>query len=309
MVGGFAGWNLFGPLTITATLTKWFVRKRGWALAIGSIGISLGSIITPVVMTTIVDALGWRNGYIVLATAILAVVIPIAFLMRRTPEDYGLLPDGDSGQTETPAVTTSAGVETRAFTQPEAIRTKAFWLLVLGFGFNQAALASVLVHAIPFATSVDFARTTAALALTVNGLGNLLSKAVWGYGLQHIEPRRLVLMAFSTSACGVGLMLTAAVIWSTPLLFLGFFLYGFGFGGTIPLSEFVWAKYFGRAHIGAIRGMSQLLMVIGAVVGPVLIGLWFDYAQTYRPAFLMIIGVYLSGALLVWISREPKAQL
>ena len=190
----------------------------------------------------------------------------------------------------------------------EAMRTRSFWLLVLGFGLNLTALSSVLVHAIPFATDAGFLRQTAALALTVNGLGNLISKAVWGYGLQRVQPRRLVLTAFSLAALGVGLMLQAAAIHSTALLFLGAFFYGFGFGGTIPLSEYLWATYFGRAHIGAIRGIGQPLMTLGPMVGPVLVGVWYDIAQRYQPAFMAIIGLYLAGGLLIWISRAPIAD-
>ena len=302
---GLIGWNLFGPLVVNAILNKWFIRKRGWALAIGSVGVSLAGLITPISMTAIVDSVGWRDGYSALSIFVLCVVIPIAFVMRRTPEDYGWSPDGDVGRIIAREYTGSEAGETKSFTREKAIRTKGFWLLVIGFGFNQAALSSVLVHAISFATEADFSRSIAAIALTVNGLGNLLSKAVWGYTLQRVDARRLVVVAFSLAALGVSLMLAAAAVGEKSMLFLGFFLYGFGFGGTIPLSEFLWANYFGRAHIGAIRGISQPITILGPTLSPVLIGLWYDYAKTYQPAFLAIIGVYLSGALLIWISRKP----
>ena len=180
---------------------------------------------------------------------------------------------------------------------------------MVGFGLNLAALSSVLFHAIPFATDADFTRSVAAVALTVNGLGNLLSKAVWGYSLQRIDPKRLVVTAFSVSSLGVSLMVLATTVGQEAILFLGFFLYGFGFGGTIPLGEFLWASYFGRAYIGAIRGISQPLTIIGPTLGPVLVGLWYDYAQSYQLAFLIVIVVYLLGAVLVWISRKPVKNL
>lgn len=301
MLGGLCGWTLYGPLVVNASLVKWFIHRRGWALAIGSMGISLGGLVTPLAMTSIVDTQGWQFGYSVLAIFVMVTVLPLAFVMRRTPEDYGLVPDGK------PSMTTRSASqqETPSLTRAVAIRTRSFWLLVLGFGFNAAALMSVLVHAIPFATDASFTRQTAALALTVNGLGNLSSKLVWGYTLQHIKARRLVMTAYSMSAFGVAQMVYAAITGSTLFLFTGFFCYGFGFGGTIPLSEYLWASYFGRAHIGAIRGVGQPLTMIGAVFGPILVGLWYDYAQSYQLAFFTIIGVYLAGGLLILISREP----
>ena len=59
--------------------------------------------------------------------------------------------------------------------------------------------------------------------------------------------------SLSTCAAGVFLMLVSAHIGSLPLMFFAFLCWGFGFGGTVPLGEFIWAKYFGRVHIGAVR--------------------------------------------------------
>ena len=100
-------------------------------------------------------------------------------------------------------------------------------------------------------------------------------------------------------------MLASAGMGQTAILFAGFFLYGFGFGGTIPLGEFLWASYFGRAHIGAIRGVGMPMTTLGAMLGPVLIGLWFDYSGTYQPGFLAIVGLYLGGAMLIGLLKKP----
>ena len=315
LCAGLIGWTLFGPLVVNTTVNKWFVRRRGWALAIGSSGISLGGLIAPVTMTLAVDSLGWRNGYYVMALFVLAIVVPVAFLMRRAPEDSGLRPDGASDASMERARLSGAD-EPPSYTSGQALRTPGFWLLLLGYSMNQAALSSVLAHAIPFATDASFSRTTAALALAVNGLGNLLSKAVWGYCLQRFAARRLAVIAFSLGGTGVALMLLAASSAdalgsegsATALLFAGFFCYGFGFGGTIPISEYLWVSYFGRAHIGAVRGVSQPLTIIGPTVGPVLVGLGYDMTGSYLLGFLAIIATYLLGALLVAISRAPQAH-
>ena len=313
---GLIGWTLFGPLVVNTTVNKWFVRRRGWALAIGSSGISLGGLIAPVAMTLAVDSLGWRTGYYLQALFVLAIVVPVAFLLRRAPEDSGLRPDGASDESVARDRLSGAS-EPPSYTSGQALRTPGFWLLLFGYSMNQAALTSVLAHAIPFATDASFSRTTASLALAVNGLGNLLSKAVWGYCLQRFPPRRLAVSAFSLGGTGVALMLLAASSAerlgnggsAAALLFAGFFCYGFGFGGTIPISEYLWVSYFGRAHIGAIRGVSQPLTIIGPTIGPVLVGLGYDIKGSYLLAFLAIIATYLLGALLVAISRAPQAHI
>ena len=303
---GMVGWNLFGPLMVNATVNKWFVRKRGWALTIGSIGISMAGLITPLVMTTLVDSVGWRHGYQILAGFVLATIIPIAFVMRRTPEDYGLLPDGDVGLKKILADEECVSVkDSDSLTRREAVRTSGFWLLIAGFSLSMGAFSSVLFPAIPFVTNAGFGRQIAAVALSVNGFGNLVSKVVWGYCLQRIAPVKLMVSAWCISAVGVGFMLLAAMNGIKTFLFVGFFFYGFGFGGTVPLGESLWTHYFGRIHIGAVRGIGQPLTLLGPTLCPVLVGLWYDYAGSYQFAFVALIGLYLTGALLVGISQKP----
>ena len=305
LIAGFVGWNLFSPFVVNSAINKWFVRKRGWALALGSSGISLGSLVTPLILTGVVDNFGWRTGYFSLCALVLILVIPVSFFMRRTPEDYGLLPDGvddydDHVSSDIPES------EFRPFNRSEAIKTSSFWLLAFGFAFIAAGLACVLIHAIPFSQESGFARTVGAIGISVNGLANLSSKPVWGFAMQRFHPRLLVMAAYTISSIGVSLMLVSGPISLIPMLLAGFFLYGFGFGGTIPLSESLWARYFGRAHIGSIRGITQPLRILGTAVAPVLVGLLFDISDTYRLGFVLVIGALLLGAILVFFSREPQ---
>ena len=301
-ITGFAGWTLFGPLVVNAAVSKWFIAKRGWALAIGSIGVSLAGMISPVTVTLIVDNWNWRGGYAALGAFVTLAIVPTAFVMRRMPEDYGMRPDGagTGGQ----AAQTPSEFEPNSLTRSQALRTSGFWLLTLGFTLNYTAMSAILVHAIPFATEAGFSRTIASAALAVNGVGNLASKGFWGYGLQRFDARLLAATAYTISSAGVALMIVAGVTGQGAILFPGFFLYGFGFGGTIPLSEFLWARYFGREHIGAIRGVGNPIAVAGTGLGPVLAGAWFDLSGTYYLAFIAAIAVYVSAAVAIGVSRS-----
>ena len=304
-ITGFAGWTLFGPLVVNAAVSKWFVERRGWALAIGSIGVSLAGMISPVTVTFVVDTWDWRVGYAALGVFVTLAIVPVAFVMRRTPEDYGMRPDGDGGDDAAQASLSPSGAEPSSLTRSQALRTSGFWLLTVGFGLNFVAMMTILVHAIPFATDAGFSRAVASAALAVNGLGNLSSKVFWGYGLQRFDARLAAAGAYLISSVGVALMIVAGATGQWAVLFPGFFLYGFGFGGTIPLSEFLWARYFGRRHIGAIRGIGNPIAVVGTGVGPVLAGAWFDLSGTYNPAFIAAIAVYMAAATVIVTSRPP----
>jgi len=310
LISSALGWTLFGPLVINATVTKWFVAKRGWALAISSSGVSLAGLITPITMTIIVDSFGWRTGYLTMAIVVVFVIIPVSMIMKRRPEDMGLLPDGITEEkTDGNADLIRSAIasdDRQTYNRSQAIRTSSFWLITLGYGLNAAALGSIALHAIPFATSVGFVRSVAAAGMGINGLGNLTSKTIWGWGLQRFDPRRLAGIAFCTSATGVLIMVLASSLQNTAVLMLGFFLYGFGFGGTIPISEFIWGRYFGRRHIASIRGLGRPVTIIFGMAGPIGTGFWFDITGSYVLAFLMLSCVYIIGAVVVNISKVPK---
>ena len=170
------------------------------------------------------------------------------------------------------------------------------------------ALTAILVHAIPFLTDHGFTRTEAALAIAVNGGANLSSKFVWGYFLQRAHVRYLSAVAFSISATGVVIMLIPAQAGALPPMFPGFFCWGFGFGGTVPLSEFIWAKYFGRVHIGAVRGVGVPFTIMFGASGPILAGLYFDAAGSYEGAFAALVAAYAVGGIAIPASREPPPR-
>ena len=89
------------------------------------------------------------------------------------------------------------------------------------------------------------------------------------------------------------------------MLWIGFFLYGLGFGGTIPISEFLWARYFGRRHIGAIRGVGRPISMVFSMGGPVAIGVIFDITGSYVGAFLVLVCFYILGAVVINVSKPP----
>ena len=88
-------------------------------------------------------------------------------------------------------------------------------------------------------------------------------------------------------------------------LLIGFFFYGFGFGATIPVSEFLWSRYFGRRYIASIQSVGRPVTAILAVIGPIGAGVLYDISSSYIVAFFLVACVYLLGALSINISNNP----
>ena len=132
------GLFMIGPFVVNTTLSKWFVINRGRVIALASLGTSIGGIVPPLVLTPIVDRAGWEAGWIVMGIATLVLMYPSSLVMRRQPEDYGLLPNGKTGDEEQTARELAQLEEVRrdfadSYTRGEALRTRAMWLLVFGF--------------------------------------------------------------------------------------------------------------------------------------------------------------------------------
>ena len=303
-IGGLIGWSLFGPMVVNVTLSKWFIEKRGWTISLGSMGSSSAFVITPFLFTLIVDSWGWRNGYFLLAFLVAVIVIPTSLLMRRQPEDYGLIPDGKNKECQTKKYHET--VPEINLTREQALRTYPFWAITIGFALITGGLMGIFVHGLPFAEESGFSRKIGATALSINGIGNLFAKPVWGYFLQRINTLKIVLAAYSLTSIAVMLILLSGQENNGVLLLIAFLLFGIGFSATVPLNEFITAEYFGRAHLGAIRGASYPLTTIGTLIGPILTGYWFDVSATYVPAFLSIIVVFIVAMGITYSARKPE---
>ena len=301
------GFTMVGNLVVNVTVSKWFVRRRGWAISMASLGVSAAGIFMPLIMVPVVDTIGWRDAWIVLGLAVWVLIYPVAMVMRRQPEDHGLLPDGAvEGESDPAEIAEAARDLAESFTRNQAMRTTAMWLLVVAFGFAQVGLISLLFHSIPFLTDSGFSRSQAALLVGSQGTAALLSKFVWGWWMQRYSPKSLAALTFVISGGAVLGMVPAAQAGSFDAMFALFVLWGLGIGGMLPLSEFIWAAYFGRRHLGAVRGAAMPLTIIFTIPGPLLAASYVDSVGTYDGAIIAFGMLWFVGAALVMLSRPPK---
>ena len=307
------GLFMVGPFVVNVTLSKWFVINRGRVIALASIGPALGGVIPPLVLTPIVDNYGWEAGWVVMGITTLVLVYPCALIMRRQPEDYGILPDGKTGYEESTEEERRQREFVRrdfasSYTRGEAVRTSSMWLLVLGFAFAVAVVGSVFAHVIPFITDAGYTRPQAAFVFATQGVVALVSKFFWAWIMQKSSPRGLTVLSMAMMGASVAL-LSPASDHSLGALLVAFSLFGFGVGGMFPLFEFVWAWYFGRRYIGAVRSTGLPVSVMIAVTGPILTGLYFDSVGNYTGAFFALAAVLTIGSALILISRRPAPKL
>src|SRR5690606_25111519 len=139
-----------------------------------------------------------------------------------------------------------------SMTRQQALRTRTFYLIVFGFGLGALSIGVMLVQTIPYLTDAGYSRSTAAFMITLTSIPSLATKPVWGWMVDKVDPRRLAATGFAINAIAMVSIVFAVRSDIHPLVYLAFFLLGFGWGGLIPLQEVIWGSFFGRRFLGSV---------------------------------------------------------
>ena len=308
-VGIALGSVMLGNLVANTTVSKWFVRKRAWAITISTTGLSISGAVTPRIVAELVNSFGWQTSWVILGLGLLLLAIPAALVMRRRPEDYGLLPDGDDGaklpQTHAGRPVVTAASEEQ-WTREEAVRTKAFWVLIISFALASFSTGAFFLHLIAYIQDAGFSSQAAAGRFSTALLATALSRPIWGALMQRFAPRYCASFGFGTmSVCTAGIVMSLNA--DNSLVLYAFLIgWGFGFGGRVPLQELIWATYFGRENIGKIRGMALPLIAVATAIGPQFAARAYDVAGSYDTAFIAFAATSAMAAGSVLLAKPPR---
>jgi sugar phosphate permease len=303
------GASLLGNLVVNVTLSKWFVDFRGRAVAWAAMGVSFaGVILTPFSSWTI-DTYGWRDAWQILSITTLIFVLPPALAMRRRPEDFGLHPDGRSDHDIGQGLGEKAAADfANSLTRSQAVRTSTFYMLVVAFGLFVITIQVMLLQTVPLMTDAGFDRNTAALMITVASVPALLSKPIWGWLIDGSDAKPLASISAAATGISLFVIVYGAQSQSLTILIIGFGLMGIGWGGMIPLQEVIWASFFGRRYLGAVRSAALPLTLLITAGSPIATSYYRDIVGNYDGAILAVGTFNLISAGLIMMLKKPKAQ-
>lgn len=306
------GDSLMGSMVVNVSISRWFVRMRGRALALAGMGHGLAKVGMPLLAASLILHTGWRGAWAVFGLVTLGLVVgPALLFMRRRPEDMGLLPDGSRAQHDSgarvrergSATTSRTATDDVTWSRREALRTPAFWLIVITFGVAHIGVTGLNLHVFSFVSDQGHPAMVAAFVMSTIALMQFSTPMVWGLLAERWNLGKLIMAKFLIQAVGILLALSDPGV---LFLYAGFFLYGIGMGGSSILAEMIWANYFGRISLGTIRGMGSLLTSVFSAGGPPFFGLLFDYTQSYFLSFSIFIGMLFASAFLSLFLRPPK---
>lgn len=303
------GAAMIGNLVVNVTLGKWFVERRGRAVALAGMGISLSGIVLPPIATYIIDIFGWRDAWRILGFAALFLTLPAALLVRRKPEDYGLHPDGHSEEEVSAGKGDAAKRDfERSMTRGQAMRTSAFYFLVLAFGLFQISITVMLTQTIPLLTDANYSRLVASSMLSLASVPAFLSKPFWGVLIDRYNPRILAAIGAAVTGSAVMLIVFSVSQRLDVMVYFAFLLMGFGWGGLLPLQEVIWATFFGRRYLGSVRSTAMPFSFGMSAIGPILVAYYHDIAGNYDLALLIVASCNIASAVMLYRMRETTVS-
>ena len=301
------GTSGLSPTVMVTAVSNWFRKKAGLATGIMACGFALGSLLVPMIVRFI-DLYSWRTTAYILCFGVLIIGIPLSLLVRHKPEQYGYRPDGEQASAaESDSTTVEIAVTEVNLGTKEALKSRAFWHIGIAMTLLFLAISSVIVHVMPYLSSVGVARSSSslvAMAIPLVSIAGRLS-AGW-FGDRY---RRTRVAAVYIIMVGLGLLLFSFASINRMWLMIPFImLFGTGWGSNLPIRAALLREYFGRSKLGTIFGFMMGLSAMGAVIGPIFTGWVFDRWESYFAAWLVCAGLAFTAAIILITTPASAAN-
>ena len=286
---GVAAGSFYAPMT--AVTTRWFTRNRSLAVALVSAGLSFGSTLMAPLARWLISAYDWRTAMLVLGDLVWLVVIPAAFLVRMPPVAAGDV---------APTVRAPGG---RELTIADVMRTPQFAAIALTHFACCAAHSGPIFHMVTHAIDRGVPAMAAATVLSAAGLASLSGKIVCGLFADRIGAKRTLVAGLALQAVAISLYLFTGRLASFYALAL---MFGFAYGGVMPLYAILVREYFGERIMGAAFGAVSVAATLGMALGPWLGGALYDALGSYAWMFIGSSAIGVGAVAIALTFRPPR---
>jgi len=287
---GVATGSFYVP--VTATTTRWFTLHRSLAVALVSAGISLGSAVVGPLARWMITSYDWRIAMLVIGELALVVIIPAALLVREPPA-----PMSAAGMAAT------AGADGREFTVGQALRTPQFAAIALTYFACCAAHSGPIFHMVTHAIDHGITVMAATTVLSVAALASLGGKIICGLVADRVGAKRTLLAGLAIQAAAVSLYVFTRELTSFYALAL---MFGFAYGGVMPLYAILVREYFGARIMGTAFGAVAFVSTLGMALGPLAGGWLYDAFGSYFWLYIGSFGLGLGAVAIGFTFRAPR---
>lgn len=257
----FTGQGMMSHIGVTAT-ARWFRAHRGRALAVTSLGFSLGEAVLPAIAVAAVAVAGWRGAWGLAAAALVFVFAPLLWWLlsdRRVPQ----------GQ----ATEDSPGLAGRHWTRRDALRHWFFWAILPGLLTPSFIGTVIFFHQIHVAEAKGWTLAAMAWGYPVYAAMTVLALFAAGQLIDRRGAPFLLPLYLLPIGLGIGLIDFGTTVWTWYAVLAAL---GAGQGLAHGLNGALWAEVYGTRHIGAVRALAVAIMVLSTAIGPGITGLLID---------------------------------
>jgi OFA family oxalate/formate antiporter-like MFS transporter len=280
------------PMAITS---KWFIKRRGLALGIVALGIGIGTIFMPPVITYLISAYGWRSAYLIVGFIAWIILISAAFMLKPSPVKNDASSYHKNGK---------SGNLNEDWDVLESAKTRSFWLVLLSYAFWNLCLQMIMVQIVPYAEQgIGTSPMVAAGVLSLIGASSIFGRIAIGFASDRIGTKRVWLFCLVCQAVAMFWLTETKNVW---MLYVFSSLFGFAYGGIVPLIPAIDAEFFGTRNLGAIMGLVGLGSTISGALGPFLGAYIFDLTGSYYLAFLLGAVATVLAAILAIPAKKPE---
>ena len=307
---GFGALRFFGQgslmLCAGNLASQWFDRKRGLALSLTMLGFSVSVAVHPPLAQWLTDAIGWRMAWVAMGVATWVLLLPpVLLLVFDRPEMLGLRPDGSSRDAATPRAEARRDDAVVGLNLAEARRTGAFWIILASNCSFSALVTAMFFHQVSVFEAQGLDATLAASVFSISAVVMVVTTPLVGMMLDRFRTKPLyaaALLSVSVALVAMSVVsdLRSAIVFSV--------LFGLANAAMHAHFTFVWPRFFGRRHLGSIQGVAQMGAVIGASIGPIPLGLAYDYLGGYGGTLVTLAAIPVICAGAVVFMRAPRLE-
>ena len=273
------------------TMALWFDRRLGTLSGINSLVITIAMGTLPLVIKQfLVIPFGWRFSYSLMGWIVAAILLPIAFtLYRNRPEAIGQLPDGlKVGKSESEETPPSTVCEFDRFLDVTKQPTYYIFLLIFG-AWAMVGTAMIFDAESFYKAKVPEGKILAEYAILCFFYGAAAMNLVGGFLADRLPLKFLTIGAMSQMLTSFLILIFCNGDW----FFVSYLVFGLAQGLLTAVGGTVWVRFFGRTHIGKVKGFAMMAMVAGSSAGPLVSGFCFDKYKSYDFAWQIFTALLL----------------
>ena len=289
LVAGLIGLRLCAQgllgITSSTTMARVFNHGRGKALSVSALGYPIGEGIFPLLVVLLIQAVGWRMAWVVIALAILCVLIPLILLLAG--KNDGMKPLDASAD---PA---DAAEKNAARPPPAIFRDPVFYLLMPANLLMPVVLTALFLYQIPLGASKGWTAETMARGFIGFAAVRVVISFFTGPWIDRWTALRVLQWQLLPAVIGLAVLFVGGSPWSAYAYLA---LVGVSQGMAGPVMTATWAEVYGIDRLGSIKGMVTTIVIFGTAMGPLILGGALEAGANYDHAIIAALIVLVAVA-------------